>query len=568
MAKRKNTEKELQRKLKDVLAKRALVTAKEARIISPAGKPQSWLFDVKGVMLEGHVLEMLAELIWRTLKPELPFQLCALETAGIALVAGVIMQARKDGVEVNGLYMRKSRKKDGLQKIIEGRPNDEKVILLDDATNSGRSLIRQIEALKLVGRKVHAVCSVVRFRDESFYDYFRESGISMFSLFTLDDFPATGGTKKFARANESKAPAKPHVYFKTDWKFGSENPSYFHVVPKSAPTLDERRVYFGADNGTLWALNQSDGSVAWSFKTLFGAGEKRIFSSPAVSKGFVYFGAYDGNVYALDAETGKKHWVYLEADWIGSSPCVAEDLGLLFVGLEFGLIGKQGGIAALNATTGERKWWQIFETHAHSSPAYSKKHGVVVVGSSAGAVYAFNAKTGKPIWKYATGGAVRAGFAFDDERGLVCFGSEDKNIYALDIKNGKVVHAVPTMEPVYSGPLVENGRLYMGALDKQVYCIDLNSGAVLWRHWTHSRVFASPVLVEGNLYIGSNDGRLYELEPETGKETAYFQAPERIVNKIAYNPQTKRFFVPTYANELYCLSKKERSSTEHERDDD
>ena len=552
--------------LKDLLAKRALVRSREARIVSPAGEPQAWLFDIKGVMLEGPVLEMVVDCIWQKIKSELPFQLCALETAGIALVAGVVLRARQDGVNLNGLYMRKSRKKDGLQKIIEGRPNNEKVILLDDATNSGRSLVRQIEALHLIGNKVHAVCSIVHFRDESFYDYFRESGIKLFSLFTLDDFPATGGLKEYARLNAVKTPAKPQSYFKTEWKFQSENPSYFHILPKSAPAIDEKRVYFGADNGTLWALNQSDGSVAWSFKTLFGAGDKRIFSSPAISQDLVYFGAYDGNVYALDAETGKKKWVYLEADWIGSSPCVAEDLGLVFVGLEFGLINKHGGIAALDAKTGEKQWWQIFETQAHSSPSYSKKHGIVVVGSSAGIVYAFNAKTGKPIWKYATSGAVRAGFAFDDARELVCFGSEDKNIYALNIKNGTVVHAVPTMEPAYSSPLVENGRLYMGALDKQVYCIDLNSGAVLWRHWTHSRVFASPVLVEGNLYIGSNDGRLYDLDPETGKETAYFQAPERIVNKVAYNPQTKRFFVPTYANELYCLSKKERRSTEHERD--
>ncbi|MDP2655489.1 MAG: hypothetical protein Q8P17_03070 [bacterium] len=50
---------------------------------------------------------------------------------------------------------------------------------------------------------------------------------------------------------------------------------------------------------------------------------------------------------------------------------------------------------------------------------------------------------------------------------------------------------------------------------------------------------------------------MYELDPETGKETAFFQAVERITAAATYNPKTKRFFVPTFANEIYCLSKDE-----------
>lgn len=50
-----------------------------------------------------------------------------------------------------------------------------------------------------------------------------------------------------------------------------------------------------------------------------------------------------------------------------------------------------------------------------------------------------------------------------------------------------------------------------------------------------------------------HDGRLYELDVGTEKNIPYFQTTERIVNKVAYNPATKRFFVPTYANEVYCI---------------
>ena len=122
---------------------------------------------------------------------------------------------------------------------------------------------------------------------------------------------------------------------------------------------------------------------------------------------------------------------------------------------------------------------------------------------------------------------------------------------------GALVHKIQTYKPIYSNPVIWNDRLYMGLLDKRTVRIDLDTGAVVWEHWAHSRIFATPEFIDEHLYIGSNDGRLYELDPETGEELSFFQTTERIVNKIAYNPKTGRIFLPTYANELYCLKRKE-----------
>jgi len=84
--------------------------------------------------------------------------------------------------------------------------------------------------------------------------------------------------------------------------------------------------------------------------------KKLIFSSPClVENKYICFGAYDGNLYLLDKETSKRKWVFMEADWIGSSPCHAKDLDLIFVGMEYGLWKKQGGVTAIYADTGEKK---------------------------------------------------------------------------------------------------------------------------------------------------------------------------------------------------------------------
>jgi hypothetical protein len=48
---------------------------------------------------------------------------------------------------------------------------------------------------------------------------------------------------------------------------------------------------------------------------------------------------------------------------------------------------------------------------------------------------------------------------------------------------------------------------------------------------------------------------MYEVDIKSGKCKSIYQTAERITNKISYNPETKRYFLPTYANEIYCLEK-------------
>lgn len=528
----------------------AFVTKDERELFGPSGKEFNWFLDIKGVLFKRGTLSNVSELFWDHLKGAGPFQIGGLETVAIALMSGVVMRAERDGVSLNSFYVRKSRKRDGMQRDVEGMLTDEPVILIDDALNSGKSIVRQVEALKAKGKKVVEVCVIVAFRDPSFYTYFTEHGIRVWSIFTLDDLPKTGGLRTLSQVE----PSPPRMPFHVDWKFETPGSRYELVVPKSAPVVDGERVYFGTDNGSMWALDQKTGSVVWRFETLRGAGRKRIFSSPALHDSTVFFGSYDGNFYALDATTGKKKWVYFEADWIGSSPCVAPDLGLVYIGLEFGLWKKHGALVALDANTGEKKWLYQVETHVHSSPAYSKKLGLVAVGSLSGEVFCIDALTGELRWSYTESGDVKGGLVFDEKRGLVIFGSWDDRIHMVDVKTGKAVRSMHTFKPIYSNPVIWEDRLYMGLLDKRIVCVDLDTAELVWQYQTHSRVFATPAIIGDTLYCGSNDGRLYLLDARTGNERSYFQVNERIVNKIAYNQATGRIFLPTYAGEMYGLS--------------
>ncbi|MEW6408385.1 MAG: PQQ-binding-like beta-propeller repeat protein, partial [Patescibacteria group bacterium] len=98
--------------------------------------------------------------------------------------------------------------------------------------------------------------------------------------------------------------------------------------------------------------------------------------------------------------------------------------------------------------------------------------------------------------------------------------------------------------------------VYFSSLDKHLYSVNLDTGKLNWKFAASGRFFANPVIIDDKIYIGATDGRMYEIDAETGKLLDFFQATERITNQIAYNPQTQIIFLPTYANEIYCLKKK------------
>ncbi len=538
-------------RLKQIIESDVFVTAEKQKIISASGRESNWLFDFRRILMQPAVLEEIAEHFLDRYKEKYPFQIGCLEVAGIPLATGLSFALYKKEYPVNAFFIRKSRKKRGLLNMVEGEVDNTKVILVDDIINSGKSFIRQVEVLESFGKKVDTVFSVLRFRDISFYEYFEKKGIKVESLFTLDDFRSTLGIKNLV----TKETVPVSMPYSVQWYFKSENPNYFYVVPKSAPAIDEKKVFFGSDSGNFWALNQKDGSVSWKYKVGFHAKGKSIFSSPVIHNSMVYFGAYDGNFYALDSITGKRKWVFMEADWIGSSPCVSRKHNLIFIGLEFGLFTKKGGVAALDASTGKKMWEYTVPEFVHSSPAYSERFDMVICGSNNNSVYAFSAKKGKLLWELKTEGEVKESFCFDKKRKFVVFGSHDSFVYIVEIKTGKIVHKVKTECAIYSTPVIYEDMVLVSSLDKNIYAIDLDSGEIFWKFATGGRVFASPEVVGRRIIVGSNDGRLYELDVKTGENTALFQTNERITNKVVYNPKTRQLFVLTFANEMFCLTR-------------
>ncbi len=532
--------------IRKAIEEEVFVTEDQMRIVDK--NDTEWLMDFRRVLLQPQILNAVSELVYEKAGPS-PFQIGGIEVASIPIISGVVMKSVERAQPVNGFFIRKSRKKTGLLNMVEGVITDNRIVLVDDIINRGFSLLRQIEVIESLGKKIDTVIVILRFRDESSYEELTKRGIRIVSFFCLDDFENTLHIR-----NQTMRPATALYSYIKKWTFKSDGAHYEHVVPKSQPLLSEGVLYFGTDSGNFWALDVVTGKTKWSFKVPFGTQGKLIFSSPSIFGDTLFFGAYNGNFYALDKHTGEKKWSAWQADWIGSSPCVAYDLGLVYVGMEFGFWKQKGGVAAYNAKTGKRVWQSVSGEYTHGSPTYSKRHTIVVCGSNDGIVYGLHAKNGKVIWTYNAGGEVKAGCRLSPSEKYVAFGSFNTNFVVLDTATGKEVATFETMEANYSTPAWDgNDAIVCSSLDKRIYKFNIKEKKTDWTYVTTARVFASPVIDNGKVYCGNNGARLHVLDLTTGKEVGLYQTTERITNAVVFDKERDLLYVPTFANEILAL---------------
>jgi len=162
---------------------------------------------------------------------------------------------------------------------------------------------------------------------------------------------------------------------------------------ESSPVVVDRTVYFGCEDGDLYALSTISGAVRWA--TQLGGPVK---AAPAYYGGRLYVGDYGGYMNAVDAKSGKLIWQS------GS------------LGPGFGASGQ-----------------------FYSTPAVA--YGRVYSGNNDGRVYSFDISDGTLAWTYSTGGYAYSGPTVANTRHsppTVFIGSFDGNVYALGAKDGNL----------------------------------------------------------------------------------------------------------------------------------
>ena len=154
-----------------------------------SGKISNFYIDVRKVSLSPKGVYLISQLVFGLIKNE-AIQAIGGPTLGAdPMVSGVCLLAHKAKKKLKGFLIRKSPKKHGRQKLIEGQELKAgmKVVVVDDVATSGGSLIKAIEVLKKAKVKV-AKAVVVVDREEGAAENLKRLNCPLVSLFRKSDF--------------------------------------------------------------------------------------------------------------------------------------------------------------------------------------------------------------------------------------------------------------------------------------------------------------------------------------------------------------------------------------------
>ena len=218
---------------------------------------------------------------------------------------------------------------------------------------------------------------------------------------------------------------------------------------ESSPIVVDHRVYFGTEDGTVYAMSVDDGSIKWKFRA--GGAVK---GGPALADGKLYFGTYGGNVYAISQQTGKQVWhagtsganFGLSAGNFYATPAVA--FGRVYIG------NTDGNMYSFSAETGKLAWRRGTGSYVYASPAVAQVPGgqpTVYFGSYDGTFYALDARSGATRWTHKDGGKISGGATIIG--GIVYYSNwGERDTKALGARTGRVVWRSPrgAFNPVVS----------------------------------------------------------------------------------------------------------------------
>jgi len=308
---------------------------------------------------------------------------------------------------------------------------------------------------------------------------------------------------------------------------------------RSTPVLFGESVYFGSDDGYLYALDSASGKLKWKFKAA-GA----VSSSPAIYQNTIYIEAGNAAFHAVDAVSGREKWNVksgpaLVADpaapysptweYEHSSPVIAG--GMVYFG------SADGNLYALDPATGKQKW--VFKTAGRIRATPAVAEGVVYLGSMDGTLYALAAQDGALKWKFKTAGnqyfpkgEVQSSPSVSG--GMVYFGSRDSALYAVNTADGTLQwkKEMENSSWVISGPAIYKGLVIIGTSDAQdLRAYDAATGDLKWKAASPSpgNILASPTIAGDIVYVGDFYGTMLWFNASTGKLVGGFTTDSRII---------------------------------------
>ena len=160
----------------------------EGEITLSSGETSQFYFDMRRTACDPEGSNLIADLILDSLAEDDVDFIGGLEVGAVPIVACVSQKSFQTARPIPAFYVRKKPKEHGTRRAIEGQIREGgRVVIVDDVTTSGGSVMRAVEAAREFGCTVVKVITVVD-RLEGAAERFAAEGCPFVALLTADDF--------------------------------------------------------------------------------------------------------------------------------------------------------------------------------------------------------------------------------------------------------------------------------------------------------------------------------------------------------------------------------------------
>ena len=250
-----------------------------------------------------------------------------------------------------------------------------------------------------------------------------------------------------------------------------------HVPFRSAPKVADNKLFATTIDNQLYAINTSDGEVAWTQRGISETTGLLNTVSPAIAGDKVVVPYSSGEVYVLSAADGKEIW---SESLAGSKRLQAS---ALFAGI--------GGDPVIDGT-------------------------VIFAINSGGVLNVKALATGQPAWELALGSVNTPWvtgeyiFVLTSDNTLVALHKFDGHIrWSTQLTSFKDMEK--KKEPItWKGPVLVDGKLAVVSSNEQLLLVDANDGKIVETKSIPEDIYTPPVVAGGHMYLVGQNAALYE----------------------------------------------------------
>lgn len=320
----------------------------------------------------------------------------------------------------------------------------------------------------------------------------------------------------------------------------------FRKVNRMSPIIYKEKIIMGNAIDGLVAYNQESGQEMWRIPIPYG-----VEASGTTIRDRLFTGSNNGKVYSIDLSVGSILWTFDT-----KSESVAEPL--LFDGVIYFISGSQS-LFALDAATGKQLWTysrqdtsNLMTVRGGSKPAIS--NGILYVGFSDGSLVSFNAKTGTQQWEI----TLNKNSRFKDidaspviEGDYIYINSYDDKLYCVSKTKGEIIWSVKGGG--VSTPVISGERVIFSSSKSEMVAVYKKDGKQFWKYTSDKGVMTDPVLFKGFVVAGESQGSLVLLDLLTGVKKASFDPGRGVFSRPSIQADENRIYFISGEGNAYSM---------------